>query len=78
GIKKLYKKMTGKKLSTQRDIREIMEIVSPTQASGMPFQIPRVTSSRPSQVETVNAKEVPYREEDSNEKSDSWKDRIDK
>ncbi len=78
GIKQLYKKMTGKKISTQRDIRNIIEIVSPTQATGMPFQIPGAASPRPSRIKTVTATEVPYTEEESSEKSDSWKDRIDK
>lgn len=65
GIRKLYKKYTGKDITTQSDLREIMELVSPTrQSSGISFQVSR----------TVNSN----LEEDSSEKSDSWKDRIEK
>jgi uncharacterized membrane protein (DUF106 family) len=66
GIKKLYKRITGKDISTQSHLREIMQLVSPTQqASGISFQVS----------DTV----PPSRTEDnSSEKRDSWKERIQK
>lgn len=65
GMKKLYKRITGKQVSSQGHLREIMELVSPTQrSSGISFQV---------------ANPVPLNtDEDSSEKSDSWKDRIQK
>jgi len=65
GMKKLYKRITGKQVSSQGHLREIMELVSPTQrSSGISFQV---------------ANPVPFNtDEDSSEKSDSWKDRIQK
>ncbi|MFX1427216.1 MAG: hypothetical protein ACFFBE_12250 [Promethearchaeota archaeon] len=65
GIRKLYKRYTGKEIATQSHFREILELVSPTrQSSGISFQV----SS------TVNSSI----EEDSSERSDSWKERIEK
>jgi len=65
GMKKLYKRITGKQVSSQGHLREIMELVSPSQqSSGISFQV---------------ANPVPLNtDEDSSEKSDSWKDRIQK
>jgi len=65
GMKKLYKRITGKQVSSQGHLREIMELVSPTQqSSGISFQV---------------TNPVPFNtDEDSSEKSDSWKDRIQK
>ena len=66
GIKKLYKRITGKDISTQNNLREIMQLVSPTQqTSGISFQ---VSDAVPSSKE----------EENSSEKTDSWKERIQK
>ena len=64
-MKKLYKRITVKQVSSQGHLREIMELVSPTQrSSGISFQV---------------ANPVPFNtDEDSSEKSDSWKDRIQK
>ena len=65
GMKKLYKRITGKQVSSQGHLREIMELVSPTQqSSGISFQV-----SNPVPLNT---------DEDSSERSDSWKDRIQK
>jgi len=66
GIKKLYKRITGKGISTQSHFREIMQLVSPTQqTSGISFQ---VSDAVPSSKE----------EENSSERTDSWKERIQK
>ena len=66
GIKKLYKRVTGKDISTQNNLREIMQLVSPTQqTSGISYQ---VSGAVPSSKE----------EENSSEKTDSWKERIQK
>jgi len=66
GIKKLYKRITGKDISTQNNLREIMQLVSPTQqTSGISYQVSGAVSS---------SKE----EENSSEKTDSWKERIQK
>jgi hypothetical protein len=65
GLKKLYKKITGKEVSSQGNIREIMELVSPThRSSGISLQV-----STPVQSSI---------EEDNSERSDSWKERIQK
>lgn len=65
GMKKLYKRITGKQVSSQGHLREIMELVSPTQqSSGISFQV-----SNPVPLNT---------DEDSSERSDSWKDRVQK
>jgi uncharacterized membrane protein (DUF106 family) len=65
GIKKLYKRITGKGISSQSHLREIMELVSPTQqSSGISFQ---VSNPVPSSIE-----------EEFTEKTDSWKERIQK
>jgi uncharacterized membrane protein (DUF106 family) len=79
GVKKLYKKLSGKAISTQTNIRDIMEIVSPTQrTSGVSFQVQGTTTSSPSSITAVNANVVSNTEEESQRKSDSWKDRIEK
>jgi len=66
GIKKLYKRITGKDVSTQSYLREIMQLVSPTQqTSGISFQ---VSDAVPSSKE----------EENSSERTNSWKERIQK
>ncbi len=79
GVKKLYKRITGKTVSTQSDIREVLEMVSPTQrTSGISFQVSRTVPSRPSRITTVDANITSNTEDDSQGKSDSWKDRIEK
>lgn len=65
GMKKLYKRITGKQVSSQGHLREIMELVSPTQqSSGISFQVSNTVP--------------PNTDEDSSERSDSWKDRVQK
>jgi hypothetical protein len=65
GIRKLYKRYTGKDIATQSNLREIMELVSPTrQSSGISFQASSTTN--------------PNIEENTSKKTDSWKDRIEK
>lgn len=65
GFKRLYRKMTGKGITTQGNLREIMEIVSPTQrTTGVAFQVPGTTSPTPPDV---------FEEE-----TDSWKERIER
>jgi len=67
GVKKIYKKVTGKETKTQSSLREIMAMVSPTQQStGPPFQI----SSNPEY--QLND----YGDDAAETSKDSWKDRI--
>jgi uncharacterized membrane protein (DUF106 family) len=78
GVKKLYKKITGKTVSTQSNLREVLEMVSPTQrTSGISFQFSGTALSRPSKITTVDAN-MTSNTDDSRGKSDSWKDRIEK
>ena len=75
GVKRLYKK-TG---STQGKLREVMEMVSPTQSlSGSSFQISDITPSKLSRITTVGTNMTSNTEEESREKPESWKDRIEK
>jgi uncharacterized membrane protein (DUF106 family) len=79
GVKKLYKRITGKVTSTQVNLREIMELISPTRrTTEMAFQVPGTVTSRPSKIRTVNTDINSPPEDESKEKSDSWKDRIEK
>ena len=79
GIKKLYKRITGKAVSRQFNLREIMEIVSPTQRStGMSFQVSGMSSPISSRITSVNGNIAINTEDESNAKSDSWKDRVEK
>jgi len=64
GIKKLYKRITGKDLSSQGNLREIMELVSPRQSSGISYQVSNLGQSN--------------KDEETSERSDSWKERIQK
>ncbi|MFW9876052.1 MAG: hypothetical protein ACFFG0_23360 [Candidatus Thorarchaeota archaeon] len=65
-IRKLYKRITGKETSTQSNLREILQLISPTQQpSGISF---RVSDAIPSSKEEGN----------SFEKKESWKERIQK
>jgi len=79
GVQKLYKKITGKETRTQSHMRDIMKIISPTQQeSSSPFQISTTIPSN----SRYKYREQPYskedREEESKNKSDSWKERIKK
>ncbi|MFX1279621.1 MAG: hypothetical protein ACFFA3_09400 [Promethearchaeota archaeon] len=65
GVRKLYKRYTGKDFATQSNLREILELVSPSrQSSGISFQVSN----------TINSNI----EDDSSNKVDSWKERIQK
>ncbi|MFX1304042.1 MAG: EMC3/TMCO1 family protein [Promethearchaeota archaeon] len=67
GIKKIYKRITGKETKTQSELKEIMEIVSPPQQStGSPFQISSSTEYQSTK----------YRDDTAEPRKDSWKDRI--
>ena len=79
GVKRLYKKITGKTVSTQNELRDVMGMVSPTQrTSGSSFQISGITSSKLSRITTVDPNVTTNLEDESGEKSESWKDRIEK
>jgi uncharacterized membrane protein (DUF106 family) len=66
GVKKLYKKLTGKETKSQSALREIMKMISPTEPGfGGPFQISS-TSQAP----------LDHSTENSHEGRDSWKERI--
>ena len=79
GVKRLYKKITGKTGSTQGKLREVMEMVSPTQSlSGSSFQISGITPSKLSRITTMGTNMTSNTEEESREKPESWKDRIEK
>lgn len=65
GVKRLYKKFTGKDISSQNNLRELMQLVSPSsQNSGFSLRSLNPNSSYQS-------------EEKSTDAIDSWKDRID-
>ncbi|MFX0036993.1 MAG: EMC3/TMCO1 family protein [Candidatus Hermodarchaeota archaeon] len=79
GVQKLYKRITGKETRAQSYMRDIIKIISPSQQeSSSPFQI----STRVPINSTHGYREIPYSKEDKEEtsknKSDSWKDRIEK
>jgi len=77
GVKRLYKKITGKTGSTQSNLRDVLEIVSPTRrTSGSSFQVSGTAPSSPSRITTVNTNMASNTEDESRGKSDSWKDRI--
>ncbi|MFX1391335.1 MAG: hypothetical protein ACFE9Z_14815 [Promethearchaeota archaeon] len=66
GIKKLYKRLTGKEGSSQNYLREIIELVSPSEhSSGISFNFSGTVHS---------STEKP----NSSERNDSWKERIQK
>ena len=69
GIKRLFRKITGKKDSRARISREVMDWLSPrSEETGIGFQL-----TRPLQSAAQNSKQ-----EEKTEKLDSWKDRIKK
>ncbi|MFW9781209.1 MAG: hypothetical protein ACFFFB_02890 [Candidatus Heimdallarchaeota archaeon] len=75
GAKKLYKRQTGKDISSQSDLREIMQMVSPSeQTSGfsLPFSGSLSSQSRRQKPSRNYDTEV----SESSESTDSWKDRI--
>jgi uncharacterized membrane protein (DUF106 family) len=65
GAKRLYKKFTGKDISSQNNLRELMQLVSPSsQNSGFSLR-------------SLNPNNSYQSEEESTDAIDSWKDRID-
>ncbi|HEA70559.1 hypothetical protein LCGC14_1546660 [marine sediment metagenome] len=73
GIKKLIKKITGKKMSSQNKFREIMQIVSPReQLSGVSYQPPGASISNLQKVK----RNVSSSQDGESEESSSWKDRL--
>lgn len=69
GVKRIYKKVTGKETKTQSSFREIMAMVSPTRQSSEPrFQI----SSRPQ----YQLNDSEGKNGISSPRKDSWKERI--
>lgn len=65
GAKRLYKKYTGKEISSQNNLRELMQLVSPSsQNSGFSLR-------------SINPNTSYQSEEKSSDAIDSWKDRID-
>jgi len=77
GVKRLYKKITDQTTSSQqKNLREVLEIISPTQRnSSMSFQ---VSETAPSRVTAIDPNMGSNKEEKYQKKSDSWKDRIEK
>jgi len=66
GVKRLYKKLTGREIRTQKDLRDIMQIMSPApQRSG--FSLPITSDTSRSIQEEVQPEE-----------KDTWKKRIQK
>ncbi|MHA2391296.1 MAG: hypothetical protein ACXAEX_04950 [Promethearchaeota archaeon] len=77
GAKKLYKRKTGKVSSSQSGIREIMQIISPSdQPSGFSLPFSRSTSSQ--SMSLRSSTNYSREENESSESSDSWKERIQK
>ncbi|MFX1324137.1 MAG: hypothetical protein ACFE8N_04215 [Promethearchaeota archaeon] len=77
GAKKLYKRQTGKDISSQSDLREIMQIVSPSeQTSG--FSLPFSGSFSSQSRKRKPSRNYETEESESSESTDSWKDRIQK
>lgn len=79
GMKRLYKKMTGKETSKKGNLREMMEMISLNQkSSGISFEVSGTASSSPSRITTMNTNLTSISEDGLSEKSDTWKDRIEK
>jgi len=71
GVKRIYRKITGKGTKTQSYLKEIMGIISsPQQSNELPFQI---SSNTQNDYRDVN---VGRTNEDLLPRKDSWKDRI--
>ncbi len=69
GVKRLYRKITGKGTKTQSYLKEIMGLISsPQQSNELPFQISSNTQNYMSDVGRTNEGLLP--------KKNSWKDRI--
>jgi uncharacterized membrane protein (DUF106 family) len=69
GVKRLYKKITGKETKTQSSLREIMGMVSPTQQDGgLPLHVSSSTQTRLRDYGDTSSADLPSK--------DTWKDRI--
>ncbi|TKJ19776.1 MAG: hypothetical protein CEE43_14330 [Promethearchaeota archaeon Loki_b32] len=74
GVKRLYRKITGKGTKTQSYLKEIMGIISsPQQSNELPFQISSNTQNHMNDYRDVN---VGRTNEDLSPRKNSWKDRI--
>lgn len=74
GVKRLYRKITGKGTKTQSYLKEIMGIISsPQQSNELPFQISSNTQNYANDYRDVNAGRT---NEDVSPRKNSWKDRI--
>ncbi len=74
GVKKLYKKITGKGTKTQSYLKEIMGMVSPTQQDNrLPFQMSSNIQTRLDYSGDITPES---KSEDLSSKKDSWKKRI--
>ena len=73
GIKRLYKKITGKVVSSQNKFKEIMQIISPpTQTSGVSYQLPGTSISSLQKMK----RNVSTNQDGESEGLNSWKDRL--
>ncbi|MFX0032524.1 MAG: EMC3/TMCO1 family protein [Candidatus Hodarchaeota archaeon] len=71
GLKRLYRKVTGKTSQKARLSKEILDVLSPrSQETGVGFQLTRPLPSSSASEETSQGKQI--------EKLDSWKDKITK
>ncbi len=74
GVKRIYRKITGKGTKTQSYLKEIMGIISsPQQSNELPFQISSNTQNHMNDYRDVN---VGRTNEDLSPRKNSWKDRI--
>ena len=74
GVKRLYKKITGKGTKSQSYLKELMGLISPTQQNTeSPFQI---STSPQYQMNDSGDVTVEQRNEDLSPRKDSWKERI--
>jgi len=74
GLKRLYKKITGKENKTQSYLREIMGLISPSQQNNdLPFQI---SSNTDYQANNYGDVAINRRNEKLSLPKDSWKERL--
>ncbi len=74
GVKRIYRKITGKGTKTQSYLKEIMGMISsPQQSNELPFQISSNTQNHMNDYRDVN---VGRTNEDLSPRKNSWKDRI--
>jgi len=74
GVKRIYRKITGKGTKTQSYLKEIMGIISsPQQSNELPFQISSNTQNYTNDYRDAN---VGRTNEDLSPRKNSWKDRL--